>query len=57
MPAPLLGQPESQGLVALSLRQLQPPGVDLVLLSRHEVPLTPAAAYFARCLTDAISGR
>lgn len=57
MPAPLLGQPESHGLVALSLRSLQPPGVDLVLLSRPEVPLTPAAAYFARCLTDAIAGR
>ena len=55
MPAPLLGQPESHGLVALSLRNLQPPGVDLVLLSRPEVPLTPAAAYFARCLTDAIT--
>ena len=57
MPAPLLGQPESHGLVALSLRHLQPPGVRLVLLSRPEVPLTPAAAYFARCLTDAIAGR
>ena len=56
MPAPLLVQPESHGLMALSLRGLQPPPVDLVLLSRPEVPLTPAAAYFARCLTDTIAG-
>ena len=54
MPEPLLGQPESHGLVPLTLRTLTPPPVKLVQLSRPEVPLTPAAAYFARCLCDAM---
>lgn len=54
MPEPLLGQPETHGLVALALRTLTPPPVKLVQLSRPEVPLTPAAAYFARCLSDAL---
>jgi len=57
MPTPLLGQPESHGLVALAQQALQVPPVQLLQLSRPEVPLTPAAAYFARCLNDAISGR
>ena len=55
MPAPLLAQPEGHGLVQLSLRNLRPPAVELVLLSPPDVPLTPAAAYLARCLTDAIA--
>jgi DNA-binding transcriptional LysR family regulator len=54
MPAPLLAQPECRGLVELSLRKLNPPPIELVLLAPPDVPLTPAAAYFARCLTDAI---
>lgn len=57
MPVPLLGQPESHGIVALPQEALQVPPVQLLQLSRPEVPLTPAAAYFARCLNDAISGR
>jgi len=57
MPILLLGQPESHGLVALPQQALQVPPVQLLQLSRPEVPLTPAAAYFARCLNDAISGR
>lgn len=58
MPAPLLAQPEGHGLVALSLRSLRPPSVELVQLSPAEVPLSPAAAYLARCLADAVlSGR
>lgn len=55
MPAPLLAQPEGHGLVALSLRSMQPPDIELVLLSPPDVPLTPAAAYLARCLMDAIA--
>ena len=55
MPAPLLAQPEGHGLVQLSLRNLRPPAIELVLLSPPDVPLTPAAAYLARCLTDAIA--
>ncbi len=57
MPAPLLAQPEGHGLVELSLRSMRPPDIELVLLSPPDVPLTPAAAYLARCLTDAIAGR
>ena len=33
------------------------PEIELVLLSPPDVPLTPAAAYLARCLTDAIQAR
>jgi DNA-binding transcriptional LysR family regulator len=55
MPAPLLAQPEGHGLVQLSLRNLRPPAIELVLLSPPDVPLTPAAAYLARCLTDAMA--
>lgn len=54
MPAPLLAQPECHGLVEISLRKLNPPPIELVLLAPPDVPLTPAADYFARCLTDAI---
>jgi hypothetical protein len=54
MPAPLLAQPEGHGLVELSLRSLRPPSVELVQLSPAEVPLSPAAAYLARCLADAV---
>lgn len=53
MPEPLLGQAESRELVAVPSR-LQPTDIALVLLSQPDVPLTPAAAYLARCLTDAI---
>jgi len=53
----LLAQPEGHGLVELSLRSMRPPDIELVLLSPPEVPLTPAAAYLARCLTDAIAAR
>lgn len=54
MPAPLLGQVESRDLVALDVG-LQAPEIALVMLSQPDVPLTPAAAYLARCLTDAIN--
>ena len=57
MPAPLLMQPECNGLVELKVPRLHPPQASLVLISRPEVPLTPAAAYLARCLTDAIGAK
>ncbi|MFM7008389.1 MAG: LysR family transcriptional regulator [Betaproteobacteria bacterium] len=57
MPSPLLVQPEGHGLVELSLRSMRPPEIELVLLSSPEVPLTPAASYLVRCLTDAIKAR
>lgn len=56
MPQPMLGQVESRDLVAVP-SSLQPPDIELVLLSQPDVPLTPAAAYLARCLTDAIRAR
>lgn len=54
MPAPLLAQPECQGLVELLCPTLKAPPIDLLLLTPPEAPLTPAARYLARCLTDAI---
>lgn len=54
MPLPLLAREQSRGLVELRVRHLKPPGVELMQLSPPGVPLTPAAAYFARCLQDAI---
>ncbi len=55
MPEPLLRQVESRGLVAVP-PCMEPSDIELVLLSQPDVPLTPAAAYLARCLTDAILG-
>ncbi len=52
-PVPFLEQPESYGIVAISVPKLQPDGVDLVPLSLPDVPLTPAVASLARCLRDA----
>ena len=54
MPLSLLKQPAAQGLVAITLRQLQPPAIRVVQVSLADVPLTPAASYFARCLADAL---
>lgn len=54
MPEPLLAHQQARGLVELRLRSLQPPGVELVQLSPPGVPLTPAGAWLARCLHDAI---
>ena len=54
MPLPLLKHEQSLGLMALSGHGLQPPEVDLVQLSRHDVPLTPSAEHFAHCLRQAI---
>lgn len=53
MPAPLLAQNESHGLVALSLRSMKPPPIELVQLAPSGVPLSPAADYLARCIRDA----
>lgn len=50
VPEPLLGQPECRGLVAVPHAPLHPSDVELLLLMPREVPLTPAAEYFAHCL-------
>ena len=52
-PAPLLAQPEARGLVAVPCA-LAPGPLRLVLITRAEVPLTPAAAQFAHCLRVAL---
>lgn len=52
-PLPLLEQPESRGIVAIQVPELQPDSVNLALLSLPGTPLTPAAEYLARCLRDA----
>ncbi|OOG49961.1 LysR substrate-binding domain-containing protein [Polaromonas sp. C04] len=51
-PEPLLGHPESRGIVAVENTQLRPCDIELLLLTRPDVPLTPAAAFFAHCLTE-----
>jgi len=52
VPEPLLGHPESRGLVVVEGTQLHPCDMELLLLTRPDVPLTPAATYFAHCLAE-----
>jgi LysR family transcriptional regulator of abg operon len=52
-PVPLLAQPESHGIVAVPMPGLRPAGIELVQLSHADVPMTPAAAYLARCIGEA----
>jgi LysR family transcriptional regulator of abg operon len=49
-PAPLLGHPESRGIVEINPCPFRPCDVELLLLTRPDVPLTPAAAYLSHCL-------
>lgn len=51
-PVPLLGHPETRGLVAIEACPLRPSDIELLLLTQPDVPLTPAAQYFAHCLTQ-----
>lgn len=53
VPEPLLHQPEGRGLVRVAVPQLRLGGFELVLVQRPDVPLTPAADFLARCVTDA----
>ena len=50
-PEPLLGHPESRGIVAIDDAPLRPCDIELLLLTRPDVPLTPAAEFFAHCLS------
>lgn len=52
VPEPLLGQPESRGIVAVPDCPLNPCDIELLLLTRPDVPLTPAAQFFAHCLVE-----
>ncbi len=49
-PQPLLGHPETRGIVAIETCPLRPSDIELLLLTQPDVPLTPAANYFADCL-------
>lgn len=53
MPEPLLRQPEGRGIVAVTAPELIPAEFHVRLLTREDVPQTPAAAYLAHCLHDA----
>ena len=54
MPSPLLAHSEKDVLQAVQLPALQPPAINLRLLSLLNLPLSQPAAYFARCLVDAV---
>lgn len=54
VPAPLLEHPEGRGLAIVDVPELSPGPLKLVLLTRPDVPLTPAAQYLADCLEQAI---
>lgn len=56
-PEPLLGHPETRGLVAVTPSPLAPGDIELLLLTQRDVPLTPAAAYFAHCLSSVCQSR
>ena len=53
-PEPLLGHPETRGLVAIADSPLRPCDIELLLLTQPDVPLTPAAAFFAHCLSAVV---
>ena len=50
-PEPLLGHPETRGIVAIENTPLRPCDIELLLLTRPDIPLTPAAEFFAHCLS------
>lgn len=52
LPRPLLSHPATRDIVPLEDSPLRPCDVELLLLSRADVPLTPAAAHFAHCLAQ-----
>lgn len=56
-PEPMLGHPESRGIVVVPTTQLFPCAIEVSLLSRPEVPLSPAAEYFAQCLLQAVAAK
>ncbi len=51
-PRPLLGHPETRGIVPVEPCPLQPTDIELLLLTQPDVPLTPAAEFFAHCLAS-----
>ncbi|SEB25588.1 LysR substrate-binding domain-containing protein [Variovorax sp. YR216] len=55
MPQPLLGNPETRDIVPIKGTGLEPFDLELAILSRGDVPLTPAAEYFAHCVVETIA--
>ena len=51
-PEPLLGHPETRGIVEVQNSPVRPCDIELLLLTPPDVPLTPAARHFAHCLTQ-----
>lgn len=51
-PRPLLGHPETRDIVPVEHTRLRPCDIELLLLTRADVPLTPAASHFAHCLAQ-----
>ena len=56
-PAPLLGHPETRGIVAIDNAPFSPSDIELLLLTQPDVPLTPAAEHFAHCLASVCGGQ
>ena len=52
IPSSLLDLPETRGMVEVKGTSLIPGDIELLLLTQRDVPLTPAAEYFAHCLTE-----
>lgn len=55
-PEPLLGHPETRGIVAIPDAPFNPSDIELLLLTQPDVPLTPAAEHFAHCLASVCAG-
>jgi len=56
-PEPLLGHPETRGIVAVPDAPFRPSDIELLLLTQPDVPLTPAAEHFAHCLATVCGAR
>jgi len=50
VPSPVLGHSDAAGVVAIRDGIFSPSDIELLILTRAYVPLTPAAEYFAHCL-------
>lgn len=55
-PKGVLDQPEGHGIEAPNITDVVVPTLHFVQLALRDVPLTPPAAWFARCLRDACAG-
>jgi hypothetical protein len=56
VPERLLSHPEARGIVPVPTRELFPSELELMLISRPDVPLSPAAEFFAQSLLCALRG-